>query len=601
MKIGTKDAVQLSRLWITVSICIALLVVGCDGDSIDTGFDATSAQKATQSVTQSPRDEPPSSADQDSQFQPQTPVPEDLDPIQEPSSPSDPISPSTESKSPESAESDQDPESDDGDFGTTIDNRIPTGQFAAVGDWSIRVVGVTPDATKLILDENQFNDPPLEGNQYFIAELEATYEGDSLDRFSSRHSADAVGDSRVVYGQFETRCGVIPNPIDQAAHAYTLGTVRGNVCWEIESGDADSLMLIVIPNWDLNAKKYFFELAAPGEIEAAPVPTPIGELNPPEGVEAGLSPLVPILAGRFSAVGDWQIRVVDVTPDATEIVLAENQFNDLPAEGNQFYLVELQATYQGQTAASFSIDHESSVVGNLRVAYDEYQSRCGVIPNDIDYQPIAFNQGTVQGNVCWEVKSEEADSLILEVDSQSDIVKQFVYFELDVPESLDAPLPTSPLSELSFYGDRPGDSPQSSIPFGDSALIGNWLVMVTNVQLDATSIVYAENQFNDAPAAGNQFALVSLEASFEGQESEIFGSEFEWRAAGDSRLAYGQFGQSCGVIPNPIRDRDEAYSGGTINGNVCFEINSQDAESLQLILDSDFAFASGNEVYFALA
>ncbi|HEX5498524.1 MAG TPA: hypothetical protein VFX03_04820, partial [Thermomicrobiales bacterium] len=46
------------------------------------------------------------------------------------------------------------------------DHPIPIGQAAAVGDWTVQVTGVTPNAAKQIEAENMFNDPPPDGMQF---------------------------------------------------------------------------------------------------------------------------------------------------------------------------------------------------------------------------------------------------------------------------------------------------------------------------------------------------------------------------------------------------------------------------------------------------
>src|SRR5690606_34913664 len=64
----------------------------------------------------------------------------------------------------------------------------------------------------------------------------------------------------------------------------------------------------------------------------------------------------PLGLGRVIQVGDWLLRVSGVTPDATELVLAENMFNDAPEDGEQFFIANVEATYVGDDSATFWID-----------------------------------------------------------------------------------------------------------------------------------------------------------------------------------------------------------------------------------------------------
>ncbi len=102
-----------------------------------------------------------------------------------------------------------------------------------------------PDATDLVLTENEFNDPPAEGRQFYIVEISATYQGTESDFILSGLTITSVGDSAVAYSDFEDTCGVIPDELDTFSEVFPGGTQVGILCWQIRSEDADSLVLIV--------------------------------------------------------------------------------------------------------------------------------------------------------------------------------------------------------------------------------------------------------------------------------------------------------------------------------------------------------------------
>jgi RTX calcium-binding nonapeptide repeat (4 copies) len=127
--------------------------------------------------------------------------------------------------------------------GTTRDNPIPIGTAATLSDgWRISVVAVTPDATQAVLAENQFNDPPVSGKQFFLVTVTATYTAAGSSSFDGFFRLRAVGPSAVSYATFTDSCGVIPNDISNA-ETFTGGTITGNVCWQVLTSDASGLVM----------------------------------------------------------------------------------------------------------------------------------------------------------------------------------------------------------------------------------------------------------------------------------------------------------------------------------------------------------------------
>ncbi len=140
---------------------------------------------------------------------------------------------------------------------------------------------------------------------------------------------------------------------------------------------------------------------------------------------------------------------------------------------------------------------------------------------------------------------------------------------------------------------------ENPIPRGSSAkLYGNWEVRVVNVIPNATSQVLAENRFNDPPAPGKQFFIATLEATYRGPGSSHFDGRYRLRALGPSGVSYSTFEDSCGVIPDRLPD-PEVFTGGTIRGNVCWQVTASDAGAL-LMYDDPFTFDPVLRIYFRL-
>ena len=108
--------------------------------------------------------------------------------------------------------------------------------------WQITVLSVIPDATNIVLKENTFNKQPKEGDQFFLAKVQAKYTGPNSTTFGGSYRLRAVGPSSIGYSTFANNPGVIPDPIPDS-EVFTGGIIEGNVGWEIKSSDANALVM----------------------------------------------------------------------------------------------------------------------------------------------------------------------------------------------------------------------------------------------------------------------------------------------------------------------------------------------------------------------
>jgi len=213
----------------------------------------------------------------------------------------------------------------------------------------------------------------------------------------------ALGPSAVAYEAIGADCGVIPDAIADAGEAFPGGVITGNMCWEVTSGDAADLLMLLEETFSLSGEgRRVFDL----DSEMAPV-----ELLGDASVDLSGIPAVDI--GETSDIGDWSVRVVEVMSDATELVMSENDFNDPPAEGNQFFVAALEAEYVGSESGTFWIDMIWKALGPSAVAYEAIGADCGVIPDAIADAGETFPGGVITGNVCWAVSSDDAADLLM--------------------------------------------------------------------------------------------------------------------------------------------------------------------------------------------
>ena len=139
-----------------------------------------------------------------------------------------------------------------------LDNPTPAGEVLQGTDGTeIVVTGILEDATNLVLETNQFNDPPKPGNRFYMVTVAVSYVSgsDSLNVTEADYSL--IGDKKVVYAPFEESCGVIPDEL--AAELFPGGQAEGNVCFQIEADDGN-FVLIYEPFLSFEGERRFLGL-----------------------------------------------------------------------------------------------------------------------------------------------------------------------------------------------------------------------------------------------------------------------------------------------------------------------------------------------------
>jgi hypothetical protein len=119
----------------------------------------------------------------------------------------------------------------------------------------------------------------------------------------------------------------------------------------------------------------------------------------------------PVPMGSSVDLGDgWQITVLDVIPDATDIVLKENMFNKQPKAGDQFFLTMVAIKYTGSGSSTFNGGYRLRAVGPSSVGYSTFENNPGVIPDPLPSSDV-FSGGVIKGYIGWEIKSSDASAL----------------------------------------------------------------------------------------------------------------------------------------------------------------------------------------------
>ena len=464
-----------------------------------------------------------------------------------------------------------------------------------MGDWDITVLSATPDATDAVLAASPDNKPPVESRHFSLVELAVTYQGEESESLLRNLQFSAVGESAVAYAYdfngyyddiVDVYCGSVPEELDFFVEVFPSGSLRGNHCWQVRAEDIDSLVLIVDSLSDSDEARAYMALPPVGVTLEPPPPRRIALEGGKVGTRGN-----PIPAGETVRVGGWDITVLSATPDATDAVLAASPDNDPPAEGHQFYVAEVAATYQGRESEQLAAGLRLRAVGDSSVAYDITNHYCGVVPDGEKPHIEVFPGGSLRVSLCWEIRSEDADSLVFLVDDPFPFER-----ERNFRERLFIALPRAGLSFAPPPARRvaieDGDvgTRGNPIPAGETVAVGDWDVTVLSATPDATDAVLAESQSNDPPAEGHQFYMAEVAVTYTGIYDDLWAG-VRFKLVGDSSIAY--YSGVCGETPDEFRHFVEVSTGESQRGHVCWEVRSEDVGSLVLIADgshSNFAY-----------
>lgn len=331
---------------------------------------------------------------------------------------------------------------------------------------------------------------------------------------------------------------------------------------------------------------------APDTTEAAPATVPI--TSPSADLVAGApagqggTREAPVPLGSVADIGaGWRLQVVDVVPDATPAVMAENDFNELPPAGSTFTIVRVALGYFGLDDPESFFSPTISAIGAAAVELD---TNCGVIPQPLDIFTDVFAGGAIVGNICFV--TTPADPAVLQLYASSDF-----FFENEV--FLDATKPPAPIEPFGpVIGPQPGAAATDSrttgaLPIGAAGDVGEgWSFAVASPARDITDQVLADNTFNDPPPEGFRFVGVDVALAYSGTGSASgFDVTAKWVGGGNVQRA-----GFCGVVTGELDQFTDVFAGGSVTGTMCFVVPQQEVGNGVLYVAAGF---DSEPVYFA--
>jgi hypothetical protein len=137
-------------------------------------------------------------------------------------------------------------------------------------------------------------------------------------------------------------------------------------------------------------------------------------------------------------------------------------------------------------------------------------------------------------------------------------------------------------------------SRENPVALGMEAQVGDWTIKVMSANPNANTAVQGAIGYQD-PAAGNQYVLVNLEATYNGDNSNSFITGLIYQIVGTKGNTFppAEIG-----IDSSIEDTNEVYKGASLSGPLVFEVPSDQVDSAVLEMASTFSF--DDSAYFAL-
>jgi len=112
----------------------------------------------------------------------------------------------------------------------------------------------------------------------------------------------------------------------------------------------------------------------------------------------------PLALGTAATVGDYQVTVLNVVPDATAQIIEAGGY-ELPEGGNVHALVRLAVTYTGDSEGSPGFDLRVGIAGPDNRSYDS----CEVSPPEAMFdEPDLLTGGKAEGSFCVTLPGDQA-------------------------------------------------------------------------------------------------------------------------------------------------------------------------------------------------
>lgn len=213
---------------------------------------------------------------------------------------------------------------------------VPFNEKLVTEDWETSVLEVVRGdaAWSLVLEANQFNEPPTEGYEYIAVKFYVRYIGTEEDSKSiDGYYYNLTGSANILH---DLPSVVEPDPALDIS-LYPGGEYEGWVVFQ-SIIDETNLMFAFEEAW--NFEKDQVRYLALDDGASIEVPVDLANIT---STGTGKERLNPAPMSEKVITHDWEISVVEVIRggEAWNMALAANQFNDPPEEGYEYIAVKV--------------------------------------------------------------------------------------------------------------------------------------------------------------------------------------------------------------------------------------------------------------------
>lgn len=318
------------------------------------------------------------------------------------------------------------------------EDALPLGATGSIGGLDITVLDWIPDGTGVIEEAVGMMEPLPEDETYAIARLRIGNTGDNADLAMGMGlpAFGVAGSSRVGYLSDMTSCGSMYHSPLVITEIMPGSEGEVEICWRVPVDQIDSLGMFV-REYDPSLGSFMAEAdeAADGPIGIAwfslgndPVPSYDGAQVLDGEIVDDSTLENPIPVGSVGRIGSYEVAIASVNPDATDEVMASNEWNEPPGPGQQYMIVDIVVGYVGEEHGSIN-DLMFDPLRDYSTFFDTYT--CDIAGAGFLFTPpLLFPGARTTASVCFLIDTESVDAVRLMVTTMEDLDAMPPFFSL---------------------------------------------------------------------------------------------------------------------------------------------------------------------------
>ncbi len=281
---------------------------------------------------------------------------------------------------------------------------IPYNEKLVTDNWETSIIEVVRGeaAWSMVQSANQFNEAPSEGHEYIAVNFFVRNIGmDDKPQNINSYFYRITGSSNILH---ELPMVVNPEPALDIS-LFPSGEYIGWVVFESIIGETD-LMVAFEETWSFDSEYRYIALDEGASLE---VPVELQNITPSE---FGKDRSKPALKTDKVITEDWEMSVVEVIrgPEAWNMVLAANQFNDPPADGFEYVAIKVYVHNIGTKDEATDINKYSfNTTGSAGILHD--------VPSVVEPEPALsvslYPGGEFEGWIIMLAAVNETDLILI--------------------------------------------------------------------------------------------------------------------------------------------------------------------------------------------